>query len=247
MKFYEEISDYYEGVFPMNNNKIEFIVGGLDKSELDMKNERLLDVACGIGTDVLELNKRGYQVEGLDLEENMINRAKEFSASQDIHANFRVGSMLELEKQYKEESLGAVLCTGNSLVHLEREDQIKTYLKEVYKTLVKGGLCLVQIINFDRVLDQEVKSLPTITNEEANIEFVRLYENVGDRILFKTHLKARGKEYTNEILLYPLRKKIIETMLTEIGYVNAQFFGNFKGDAYDENSYATIFIAEKPS
>lgn len=238
MKFYEELSDFYEGVFPLNKGKINFI-------EEHMTEGAILDIACGVGSDVLELNKRGHHARGLDLEANMIGRAKELSESQNIQAEFLTGSMLELEEIYGERKFATILCTGNSLVHLPTKEQIRDFIQQAYGQLEEKGALIMQIINFDRILDDKVKALPTIHNEDDQIEFIRDYEHVGDRIMFRTRLTARGKEYTNEIVLLPLRQQELEEMLVEAGFSSREYYGSFKGDAYDHKSYATVVVANK--
>ena len=42
-----------------------------------------------------------------------------------------------------------------------------------------------------------------------------------------------------------LRYEILKTMLTDLGLKNINWYGSFKGEPYDWNSYATVVTAQK--
>jgi len=136
----------------------------------------------------------------------------------------------------------AVICFGNTLVHLEGPDQILDFLRQSRSVLKKNGKLLFQIINYDRIIDQHIKGLPTIENEK--IKFVRNYYYQPDQniIDFETILtiKESGDKIENTIQLYPLRKVESNELLSKAGFSKNLFYGNFKREALNENSIPLI-------
>jgi len=240
MNFYFELGNYYEGVFPLNQYKLRFLQQNIAKKGLT------LDIACGVGTDAIALHKLGFSIEGLDLEQLMIKRAKQNALNENIIIPFTIGSMLDISKLYTGKTFANILCTGNSLVHLSTVEGITSFIHQSYNLLQKNGTLLIQIINFDRVLDQNITELPTINNDEKGITFVRNYEydKSKHKIKFITKLTA-DKEFHNVIELLPLRKNELHKILTDSGFNDVNYFGSFKGDSYNKSSYATIVVAKK--
>lgn len=243
MKFYEDMSSCYDEVFPKNQVKINFLTKHMNKDGLSV------DIACGVGTDVRELINQGFKVEGLDLDNSMIIEAERKSKEQGILTRWITGSMLELEQYYSKDTLSNIMCTGNSLVHLPSREDIFTFIEEAYKCLSDDGILIIQIINFDRILDQRIERLPTIINEEEQVKFVRKYEHMdtpsGTKIKFIGELEKAGKRTINSVDLLAMRQNDLIAIMNEVGFNQVDTFGNFKGEAYDEKSYATIVMAKK--
>ena len=140
--------------------------------------------------------------------------------------------MMEIKSQFGPDAFDAIICFGNTLVHLENISEILDFFMQTKTILKEGGKFLLQIINFDRILDQNIDSLPTLEND--HIKFVRNYHYLKDRHLieFKTILtiKSTNQVFLNNIPLFPIRQSEIENVLLEAGFKTIQFFGNFNSD-----------------
>lgn len=240
MSFYYDLSSFYDGVFPLNAYKLKFIQDNIIKEGL------AIDVACGVGIDAIALTKQGYNIEGFDLESEMIIKAVNSAKQKQLKIKFFEASMLDINKYYDNNSISSLLCTGNSLVHLNTKNEIINFINNSYKLLKTKGILLIQIINFDRVLDNNITQLPTIVNNEQALTFTRNYEYCpkSKKIKFVTTLKAH-KEYKNVINLIPLRQQELQQILNKAGFNTMKFYGSFKGDSYTPTSYATVVIAKK--
>ena len=53
-------------------------------------------------------------------------------------------------------------CFGNTLVHLQSIELMGKMLKGVFAVLKPGGHFLLQILNYDFILDEQVSELPLI-------------------------------------------------------------------------------------
>lgn len=236
MKFYSEIAKYYDYIFPTGAvplNLMADLAGDPPKS--------VLDVACGTGGYSIALEDAGHVVTSIDLNEKMIEGLRKKSLQIDSY----VLNMLHIEMLKRKFDL--IFCIGNSLVHLEDNDEILKFLRACKSCLNPNGKILLQIVNYDRILDKNIKSLPTIENKDADLTFERYYEYIGDRrkIEFETVLKVAGNEFGNKVYLHPIRSQELRDLLVEAGFENIELYGNFKKDPYDpEESLPLIVTAQ---
>ena len=104
------------------------------------KNDRILEIGCGTGTFLKNLEKVGFNnLMGCDLAELVIDVAKEKVKS----ANFSVGNMIDLP--YENDSFDVVTFMG-SLHHLPFND-IKLAIAQASRILRKGGLMVIADAN----------------------------------------------------------------------------------------------------
>lgn len=243
MGFYDELSKYYKYVFPLSPVTLKFLKSNL---RLDGK---ILDLACGSGEYTLGLAADGVNITGLDLDEEMIKKAKEKASLENLSSNFITGNMLNLKDYFHRGELSSVFCIGNSLVHLNSLDEISSLLSSINELLSANGRLVIQIINYHRILEKHISYLPTIKNETAKIEFIRNYINNGDKITFNTILKTPDNgDFVNNIDLLPLRPYDLISMLKSAGFNVIATYGNFKGDEFQPlNSMPFILVCEKIS
>jgi len=114
---------------------------GLDErimfSLLPSPPRKLLDVGCGVGTITKELEKMGYDVEGLDFSEVAVQRSKEIGVR---------AVVCDVDAEgipWPSETFDVVWC-GDILEHLF--DPISG-LKEVYRVLKGEGVVLISTPN----------------------------------------------------------------------------------------------------
>ncbi|MEW9124712.1 MAG: methyltransferase domain-containing protein [Thermotaleaceae bacterium] len=240
MSFYEEISKYYDYIFPVGEAQIKLI------SEIAKEPPKdLLDIACGTGGYSIELAKQGYKITAVDLDGKMIEELNSKVRQHHLNINALQGDMLDLKKSI-DSTFDLAFCIGNSLVHLQNEIQIGIFLKEARTLLRDSGSLVIQIINYDRVLASDIRSLPTIENREIGLKFQRIYryDTDNNKIFFKTILEVDEKKLENEIALYPILSKNLIKLLHGAGFDHIQPYGDFKQSPFDKNnSYALVVVA----
>ncbi|KNF09499.1 methyltransferase domain-containing protein [Gottschalkia purinilytica] len=245
MGFYEELSKYYDIVFPTSMMTVKFI------SDRVKKHSKILDIACGTGNYSIELSKLGYKVDGVDLDDEMINNALNKANENNLKINFKAGDMRDIHNILKDESYDMVFCIGNSLVHLQSLKEIEELIKNIYQITRENGKIIIQIVNYDRILDFNIDYLPTISDKDKGIEFIRKYDydDKDKKVYFNTELVVKRDErkesYTNSIPLFPLRVSELEDILKNIGFKRIELYGSFKEDKYTKDSFHTIVVAEK--
>ncbi|MPW24482.1 methyltransferase domain-containing protein [Alkalibaculum sp. M08DMB] len=236
MGFYEEIAKYYDYIFPIGNDQIEFLA-----KEAGFTSKNVLDIACGTGGYSIGLSKLGHDVTAVDLDYQMVQVLNEKIIDTDLKINAMVGNMLELD-QLLSNNYNLAFCIGNSIVHLDKEKAIGQFFEIAKSLLNDKGKLIIQIINYDRIIMYNVKSLPTIKNDEIKLNFERLYryEKEDNVVYFKTILKVDNKQIENEIPLYPLLSDDLCKLLKNAGFKDIQLYGDFKGSPYDKSDSFTV-------
>ncbi len=255
MGFYEEIAPYYEEIFPAGEEQLKFIMETAGDPP-----SRLLDVACGAGLYSVKLAQKGYEVWACDADLEMIRQARQKAASLNGQVTFFISDMQELalpeEKgPNRREAAGfhCVFCIGNSIVHLNSTAAVGTAVKSMKKLLLPGGSLLLQIINFDRVLQQGVTSLPTLRNDKRGLTFTRKYDmdKTTGLIHFDTVLTLDRDgvplEFNNRVDLFPLTSDMLNNILRDAGFKTVKFYSDFNKNEFDlRESFMLVAAATVP-
>ncbi|MBN2796575.1 MAG: class I SAM-dependent methyltransferase [Clostridia bacterium] len=234
--FYESIARVYDYIFPQNVNQLNFI----ESIKPIEASEKILDIGCATGNLTELLSSKTNHAIGLDLDRVLLDYARiKYPNLEFIEEN-----MLNIT-EICTQPYDRIVSFGNTLVHLDSVFEVEKFFRSVYQVLKTDGLFIVQMINYDRILDQNIDRLPTLDND--NIRFERLYSLKRDHIQFDTKLviKAEQLEIENSILLLPLRKDTLHYLLNQIGFKEIAFYGTLSGDPLNINSIPLIFSCKK--
>jgi SAM-dependent methyltransferase len=233
MPLYHDFADVYDTIFTEKEDTTSFL-------KTHLKHPKVLDLACGTGTYALKMAESGDQVVGTDLDETMIAKAKAKSRQKN-NLSFRVENMLDLTDENTYDSIYSI---GNSIVHLDNDKTIELLFKKIYKALKTEGVFIMQVINYTRILDQNIDHLPTIEN--AGIVFKRTYSYHPPYINFDTTLIIDDDIIRNTVSLYPIRPKTIIHLLNHVGFKDITTYGSFNESSFDEeSSIPFIAVAKK--
>ena len=245
MGFYEQISKYYDYIFPADEQQVKFISEAAGKPP-----KKILDTACGSGGYSASLARQGYHMTAVDLDEKMIELtlAKKHNEKLDIKA--MVLNMLDISSRLDKRSFDVAFCIGNSIVHLGNREDILYALMQMKTVLKDGGTLIAQIINFDRVFKYNITKLPSIINKELGLEFIRNYsfDETNCKIRFNTLLTVNGtnvrEEYENTIELLPLMSNDLLELLKAAGYKDISFYGDFMYSDFNDEAYMLVVKAQ---
>lgn len=242
MAFYDDISKYYDSIFPISKDTVEFI-----RSAVGIPPKAVLDVACGTGGYAMELDKYGYNLTAVDLDSKMIQELSKKTNNLGSKVKFLQADMIDLLDKFERATFEAIYCIGNSLVHLDSLRQIRDFFIDVRKLLVENGAFIFQIINYDRVISKDIKSLPTIVNESVPLKFERIYdyEKSRNKIIFKTILSVPNKTIKNEINLTPLMHDKVIFLLKDAGFKEINTYGDFGKNIFDKNNSYSLIVEAK--
>ena len=245
MSFYEEFYRHYDAVFPVKKEKLQFLK---DSFEELPAGAALLDIGCGTGGYTIEMGKLGYHTVGIDLESAMLQQAAEKASHVRTYSEFKLLDMKDLSSLYSQPCFSGVFSYGNVFAHLSGQKEVHELCRKIHGVMRVGGVLVVQIVNYDRVIQQKVNTLPTIENKEEGVKLVRRYHHRDDGLIdFATDLIVKGegeeKRYENKIPLYPLGSKDFLGTLKSLGFESTETFGDFKESPFKPNE--SFFLVVK--
>lgn len=158
---YDELASHYHLLFENWESSIErqaAVLGPILERECGFPDEtRILDVACGIGTQSLGLAKLGFHVTGCDISPAAIERASREASQRNLDIPFSVTDMLDLSA-FADSSFDAVICMDNALPHLENSEQLIQAAMQFRAKLRPNGLFMASIRDYDLL----IKERPTV-------------------------------------------------------------------------------------
>ena len=241
-QFYNSIAPHYQYIFPFNPAQIEFL-----KHVLPYNGARVLDVGCATGDLAFALTHFGFPTWAFDFDGQMVQIAQKTKQEDSMFPVFEQLDMRMIDQHYPVSCFDTVICFGNTLVHLLNDDDIHKFIQAAFKVLLPEGKLAIQIINYQYILENQVKSLPEIDNE--HIRFERIYEfgNESELIDFNTKLtvKYTGQEIKNSTKLYAIQQSKLQKLLEDAGFSSIKFFGNFNREPLTANSLPLVLTCQK--
>ena len=240
--FYTSIAPHYQYIFPFNPAQIEFL-----KHILPYNGARVLDVGCATGELAFALTHFGFPTWAFDFDAQMIQIAQKTKSEEAMFPVFEQLDMRQIDERFPEAYFDTVICFGNTLVHLLSDDDIRIFIQAAFKVLSPEGKLAIQILNYQHILDNQIKSLPLIDNE--HIRFERNYEfgNKSGLIDFNTKLtvKSNDQEIINSTKLYAIRQNKLQELLEEAGFSSIEFFGSFNREPLTASSLSLVLSCRK--
>lgn len=107
------------------------------------ESNRILDVGCGPGPYITELLDLNYEIHGIDISSNMLERARDVAHMHPMgkNAHFNIGDPVALD--FDDSSFGTVISIGV----ISYISDIYAAMSEMYRVLKPGGCVILQISN----------------------------------------------------------------------------------------------------
>ena len=240
MSFYQQLSQYYDHLFPANPAQISLI------EKYAASSARILDIAAGTGNQALLLASKGYDVTAIDSSAEMISKIEEKSQDGKIPIQTLLVDMENI--QTITSTYDVIVCIGNSLSHLTTLSKISETVKDIGKLLESDGTFIVQIVNFDRVIEEKIHSLPLIQTS-TGLTFQRTYEFKENHLIFHGSLSVdengQQSHFENKVELYPLQSYELVSLLQNAGFSEISLYGDYQENEYSITSPAIVAVAKK--
>ena len=154
--FYDGLASLYHLVYDDWESAIErqaqAIVAMLSRVGLEGKL-RVLDVACGIGTQTIGMASRGFDVTGVDISPRAVARARRELRRRRLRARVMAGDMGRLPEELAG-CFDVVTCMDNPLAHLHEDGELAAAFGSMREALRPGGTLLLGSRDYDALLAQ---------------------------------------------------------------------------------------------
>ena len=204
-------------------------------------SRRVVELGCGPGQHARALAETGFEVVGVDRSAAMLEAATEEPLPPGL--SFVEGDITQLDRHVAG-PFGAALCLGNTLPHLVEDGELRSMAEALARVLEPGAPVLIQILNYDRIHDQRIRTLPVNVrpHDEGELVFLRLMDPLPDgRVrFFPTTLVLRpGEEppltvdHSREVLLRGWRRDELAEVLEGAGFEIELELGGFDAAPFD--------------
>jgi len=124
-------------------------------------HSKIVDVACGKGRHAIYLNKKGYDVTGIDISAESIRYAKAF---ENENLNFAVHDM---RKPFITNYFDAAINLFTSIGYFKTERENELAIKTMCMALKKNGIIVIDFLNaittMKKIVPEEEKTIDGIT------------------------------------------------------------------------------------
>lgn len=201
------------------------------------KDASFVDVGCGKGRHAIYLNKKGFDVTGIDLSENSI---KEANKSTNSRLQFHVHDM---RKEFQKNHFNYALNLFTSFGYFENEQDNYDAIKAISDSLKPSGIIVVDFMNSPLIIKNIIPEEKKIIE---SIEFIITKKIENDFIVKTITFSCGEKNYVFHEKVRALKldnfKKYFEANQLKIVHLK----GNYNLDDFNENtSDRLILIAKK--
>lgn len=231
--FYDRLAENYHLIFQdwdaSMKRQASILAPILERECGSAGSTRILDCACGIGTQLLGLAERGFNMTGSDLSSISVYRARREARQRGFAIPVFVADMRDLSA-VPEKDFDAVICMDNALPHFESDEQTLQALVQVRGKLASGKLFMASIRDYDAVLtDKPAMQEPAFYRDSGKRRIVhQVWDWIDDRRylfhLYITRETEEGWENQHYASNYrALTREELGRLLHSAGFVNARW------------------------
>ena len=231
--FYDRLASNYHLIFEdwdASMNRQAAVLGPILQRECGAKNTlRILDCACGIGTQTLGLASLGFTVTACDLSPVSVERTCAEAANRELKVQTLVANMLDLS-EIPDRDFDAVICIDNALPHFQNDEQLFQAATQIRRKLRPGATFMGSIRDYDNLVkDRPVVQGPTFYSDQGGRRIVHQVWDWHDERRYSFHLYiTREVEGTWETQHYfanyrAVLREEFSRILQAAGFVNCRW------------------------
>jgi SAM-dependent methyltransferase len=200
------------------------------------KDSSILDLACGKGRHAIYLNKKGFNVTGIDLSEKSIHHNKKYeNGTLDFFVH-------DMRNEFRKEGFDYVFNLFTSFGYFENtEDNINT-LNAVNSNLKPRGLLVLDYFNTFNTVENLIEKEQII---HKDISFNIEREITNGFIIKNIAFTAKDHEYHFTERVQMLTLKDFQDYYKQTGFEIINIFGDYKLNPFDENTSERLIMIVK--
>ena len=118
------------------------------------RRARVLDCACGIGTQAIGLAALGYPVTASDISEGELAEARERARKNDVEIRFARADFCALSESFSK-TFDILIAMDNALPHMLTAEALERAVKSIVAQLSPGGLFVASIRDYNSLLQSK--------------------------------------------------------------------------------------------
>lgn len=152
--FYDSMAPHYDKLFGDWQAATREQAVILDKLFQDQgfdSTTRILDCACGIGTQAIGLASLGYSVTASDISSEELAEAKKRAEKNNVRIPFKQADFCALSENFAEQ-FDIVIAMDNALPHMLSMDSLEAAIRSITGQIAPGGIFVASIRDYDALL-----------------------------------------------------------------------------------------------
>jgi SAM-dependent methyltransferase len=145
-----------------------------------------------------------------------------------------------------------ITILGNTATLVQNMDKFEESIKELHEKLTANGVLIIQIVNYDKVIKQQVLSLPAMKKKRNDTEYIflreyRMVENCPELTVITVELNSDDiKQRIEHTRHLPLTSEKLANILMKSGFSKYDFYADYSSNPFDTaESGSLIAIVEK--
>jgi len=249
-EFYNRLAEFFDVIIDWQSRlavELPFIEATFAKNDV----RSVLDCACGTGGHTMALAQRGYRIAGSDISAAMIARAEANTQRASLSIPYHVARFQDLRATFREK-FDAVLCIGNSFVHVLSDEDALDSLVNMRDCLRVSGVLILHNFNYNKRWKDKPRwftvNSGALQERETLVWRFADYDEAMTRITFNIALFTKNESGwsvdVQSTLQRPYQKIEIENLLQRAGFRDISFYGSLQGEPFDvEQSGDLVFVA----
>lgn len=220
--FYDGLAGTYDLMFPDWDASMARQASQL--AEFVPEGARVLDCACGIGTQAIGLALRGYEVVGTDLSPKAASRAVVEASARGVTLPALAADMRSLP--FADGSFDVVLAADNALPHLLTAEDVLVALREMRRVLRSGGRLILSTRDYDAIKNERPSSTPPSVGP-GRVVWFQLWHWDGDRYeleMFRLHETESWRVEVSKARYWAITRHEITELAERAGFDYAEWW-----------------------
>ena len=210
------------------------------------KPQKIIDLACGTGNITIPLAKKGYQIIGVDLSEDMLSIADQKANEQSLNIQWMCQDIRKLQG-FK--NIDTILCACDGLNYILKEEELQKIFAAIYDILGNQGLFTFDMNSKFKITD--ILGHHTFADSGEEIAFIwdNYYDKEKEIIDFDLSFFVKEEDHYKRFNEYHQQRAYsaekIVNLLMDTGFKKVESFDAFTFNAPLPKSERIQYIAQK--
>lgn len=225
---------------------VKYIEEIIKKENCKVKN--ILELACGTGNMTIPLTKKGYDIAGIDISDQMLSVARENAEKQGVELVLLQQDIRELDFEITD--LDCVLCACDGFNYITYDDDLESVFAKTHELLKEDGIFIFDISSFYKLANILGNNMYGENREDIAYMWQNYFDDEENLVEMELafFIKDEDGKFERFEEIHQQRayteEEIIE-MLQEVGFSSIKVFGDFTFERPTDETQRIFFVCRK--